>query len=163
MGMQNLLEDGGYLYLKEKPGTSEERTVEPHDNFRLVFAGNTVGQGDVTGAFSGVGVQNTATIDRFTNTIRLGYLNPKHEVSIITSKSNVPAKLAGDMVKLATLVRTAYEQGKLGLTMSPRTLINWARKQQRYDVSYALQVSFMEKLTPDDAKSVQELYTKVFG
>jgi cobaltochelatase CobS len=163
MGMQNLLEDGGYLYLKEKPGTSEERTVEPHDNFRLVFAGNTVGQGDTTGAFSGVGVQNTATIDRFTNTIRLGYLNPKHEVSIITSKSNVPAKLAADMVKLATLVRTAYEQGKLGLTMSPRTLINWARKQQRYDVQYALQVSFMEKLTPDDAKSVQELYTKVFG
>jgi cobaltochelatase CobS len=163
MGMQNLLEDGGYLYLKEKPGTSEDRTVQPHNNFRLVFAGNTVGQGDTTGAFSGVGVQNTATIDRFTNTIRLGYLNSKHEINIITSKSNVSEKIASDMVKLATLVRTAYEQGKLGLTMSPRTLINWARKQQRYDVSYALQVSFLEKLTPDDAKSVQELYTKVFG
>jgi MoxR-like ATPase len=163
MGMQNLLEDGGYLYLKEKPGTSDERTVHPNDDFRLVFAGNTVGQGDVTGAFSGVGVQNTATIDRFTNTIRLGYLSQKHEVDIITSKSSVDKKVATDMVRLASLVRTAYEQGKVGLTISPRTLINWARKQQRYDVQYALQVSYLEKLTPDDSKSVSELYTKVFG
>ena len=163
MGMQNLLEDGGYLYLKEKPGTSDDRTIIPHDNFRLVFAGNTVGQGDVTGAFSGVGVQNTATIDRFTNTIRLGYLSQKHEVAIITSKSGVDKKVATDMVRLASLVRSAYEQGKIGLTMSPRTLINWARKQKRYDAQYALQVSYLEKLTPDDSKSVSELYTKVFG
>ena len=163
MGMQNLLEDGGYLYLKEKPGTSDERTIRPDANFRLVFAGNTVGQGDVTGAFSGVGVQNTATIDRFTNTIRLGYLSQKHEVDIITSKSGVDKKVATDMVRLASLVRTAYEQGKVGLTISPRTLINWARKQKRYDVQYALQVSYLEKLTPDDSKSVSELFTKVFG
>lgn len=163
MGMQNLLEDNGYLYLKEKPGNSDDRTIVPHDNFRLVFAGNTVGQGDVTGAFSGVGVQNTATIDRFTNTIRLGYLSQKHEVAIITSKSNVTDKTATDMVRFASLVRTAYEQGKVGLTVSPRTLINWARKQKRYDVQYALQVSYLEKLTPDDSKSVMELFTKVFG
>jgi MoxR-like ATPase len=163
MGMQNLLEDNGYLYLKEKPGTSDDRTVIPHDDFRLVFAGNTVGQGDITGAFSGVGVQNTATIDRFTNTIRLGYLSQKHEVDIITSKTSVDKKVAIEMVRLASLVRSAYEQGKIGLTISPRTLINWGRKQKRYDVQYALQVSYLEKLTPDDSKSVQELFTKVFG
>ena len=163
MGMQNLLEDGGYLYLKEKPGTSDDRTVVPNENIRLVFAGNTVGQGDVTGAFSGVGVQNTATIDRFTNTIRLGYLSQRHEVDIITSKSSVDKDVATNMVRFANLVRTAYEQSKIGLTISPRTLINWARKQKRYDVQYALQVSYLEKLTADDAKSVTELYTKVFS
>jgi hypothetical protein len=47
--------------------------------------------------------------------------------------------------------------------MSPRTLINWGRKCQRYDAKYALQVAFTEKLTPDDVKSVQEFYVKVFG
>ena len=163
MGMQNLLEDGGYLYLKEKPGTSEDRTVNPHKDFRLVFAGNTVRQGDTTGAFSGVGIQNSATIDRFTNTIRLGYLTPKHEESIITSKTNVSPDVAKNMVRLAGLVRNSYDSGKIGLTMSPRTLINWGRKMGRYDTQYALQVSFLEKLTPDDAKSVSELYVKVFG
>lgn len=163
MGMQNLLEDGGYLYLKEKPGTTDDRTIIPHKDFRLVFAGNTVGQGDTTGAFSGVGIQNSATIDRFTNTIRLSYLSQQHEVDIITSKTNVASTLATDMVRLANLVRQAYDSGKIGLTMSPRTLINWARKMDRYTPQYALQVSFLEKLSPDDAKSVSELYTKVFG
>ena len=163
MGMQNLLEDGGYLYLKEKPGTSADRTVNPDAQFRLVFAGNTVGQGDTTGAFSGVGIQNSATIDRFTNTIRLSYLDSRHEVSIITSKSNIAKDVATKMVRVAALVRNAYDSGKIGLTMSPRTLINWARKCQRYDVKFALQTAFTEKLTPDDVKSVQEFYTKVFG
>lgn len=163
MGMQNLLEDGGYLYLKEKPGNSIDRTVVPDAQFRLVFAGNTVGQGDTTGAFSGVGIQNTATIDRFTNTIRLNYLDRNHEVRIITSKSNIAKDVADKMVRVASLVRNAYGEGKLGLTMSPRTLINWARKCQRYDVKYALNVAFTEKLTADDTKSVQEFYTKVFG
>jgi len=163
MGMQNLLEDGGYLYLKEKPGNSEARTVVPDENFRLVFAGNTVGQGDTSGAFSGVGVQNTATIDRFTNTVKLNYLSMEHEISIITSKTGVDKPTAKRMVSLATFIRNAYDSGKLGLTMSPRTLINWGRKTKRYSLHSAFNVAFAEKLTNEDANSVEELYTKVFG
>lgn len=163
MGMQNLLEDDGYLYLKEKPGTSDDRTVIPHKDFRLVFAGNTVGQGDTTGAFSGVGVQNTATIDRFTNTLHLGYLSSKHEIDVITSKTGIDAKVAQKMVRLATLVRNAYDSGKLGLTISPRTLINWARKTRRYDIVDAFNVAFASKLNQDDNRSVMELYNKCFG
>jgi cobaltochelatase CobS len=163
MGMQNLLEDGGYLYLKEKPGTSDDRTHEPHPNFRLVFAGNTVGQGDTSGAFSGVGVQNTATIDRFTNTIRLGYLSTEHEVNILTSKAGVDSVLARKMVQVAGFVRNAYNSGKVGLTMSPRTLLSWARKMQRYEPAMALHVAFCSKLTDEDKVAVDEFYTKVFG
>lgn len=162
MGMQNVLEDGGYIYLKEKPGTSADRTVIPHDRFRMVFAGNTVGQGDVTGAFNGVGVQNTATIDRFTNTIRLDYLEPAHEVSIIMGKAGVPKELATNMVKMASLVRNAYDKGKLGLTMSPRTLINWGRKMKRYSTEAAFGVAYLQKLNDEDKASVMELYRKVF-
>lgn len=164
MGLQNLLEEDGYLYLKEKPGTSADRTVVPHPDFRLVFAGNTVGQGDTTGAHNGVAVQNTATIDRFTNTIRLDYLTPSHEVAIITSKSGIKKEIAKDMVKVAALVRKAYNQGKLGLTMSPRTLINWGRKMTRFgDIRSALDISFMQKLSDDDRKVVSELFVKVFS
>jgi MoxR-like ATPase len=162
MGMQNLLEDGGYLYLKEKPGTSEERTVTPADNFRLVFAGNTVGQGDTSGAFTGVGVQNTATIDRFTSTVHLTYLDAKHEIAIITGKTGAPKEVAANMVKLATMVRNAYNSGKLGLTMSPRTLINWGRKMQRYGIQDGFSVAFVQKLNEDDKVSVMEFYKKVF-
>ena len=163
MGMQNLLEDDGYLYLKEKPGNSDDRTVIPHKDFRLVFAGNTVGQGDTTGAFSGVGVQNTATIDRFTNTLHLDYLTSAHEVNIITSKTSIDAATAQKMVRLATLVRNAYGFGKIGLTISPRTLINWARKMSRYDAQGAFKVAYAAKLNLDDERTAMELYTKCFG
>jgi cobaltochelatase CobS subunit len=163
MGMQNLLEDGGYLYLKEKPGNSDDRMHVPHDNFRLVFAGNTVGQGDTTGAFSGVGVQNTATIDRFTNTIKLGYLDPDHEVNILRGKAGVEEATARRMVQVAGLVRNAYNAGKVGLTMSPRTLLSWARKMKRYSPAMALQVAFTSKLVNDDKQVVVEYYHKVFG
>ena len=163
MGMQNLLEDDGYLYLKEKPGTSDDRMHVPHEAFRLVFAGNTVGQGDTTGAFSGVGVQNTATIDRFTTSIELGYLDTEHEVSILTSKLAVEASTARNMVQVAGLIRNAYQQGKIGLTMSPRTLLSWGKKLARYNPSTAFEVSYACKLVADDKQAAQEFFTKVFG
>ena len=67
------------------------------------------------------------------------------------------------MVTLATFIRNAYDGGRLGLTMSPRTLINWGRKTKRYSMQTAFNVAFTEKLTNEDANSVTELYVKVFG
>lgn len=162
MNLQNLLEDGGYLYLKEKPGSSEDRTYIPHANFRIMFAGNTVGQGDTTGAFTGTRPQNKATIDRFSAVVKLDYLTKDHEAAILTGKG-VDKGQATSMVEFAALVRNAYNGGKVGLTISPRTLINWGRKSGRYGVAKALDVCFMEKLTEDDRTSLGELYRKVFG
>ena len=165
MGFQNVLEDGGYLFLKEMPGTSEEKMIVPHDNFRLVYAGNTVGQGDEMGAFAGVAVQNTATIDRFQTTIILDYLSVEHEKGVL--KNTVPdlgATAITKMLQFANLVRTAHTQGNTSLTVSPRTLINWGRKIVLFgDVQKALQYSFINKLSTSDKKLVLELYTKVFG
>lgn len=164
MGLQNLLEDDGYLYLKEMPGSSADKTIRPHANFRIICAGNTVGQGDDNGAFSGTMVQNSATIDRFTTTIKLDYLDKEHETSIITGKSGVKKSVANNMVKLAGLVRSAYQQQQINLTMSPRTLINWASKFVKHNnMVFAFRVAFYDKLRDNDKKVVGELYSKVFG
>jgi cobaltochelatase CobS len=165
MGFQNVLEDGGYLFLKEMPGTSKEKMIIPHKNFRLVYAGNTVGQGDEMGAFAGVAVQNTATIDRFQTTIILDYLSVEHETQVL--KNTVPTltpQAITKMLQFANLVRTAHTQGNASLTVSPRTLINWGRKIVMLgDVKKALQYSFINKLSTSDKKLVLELYAKVFG
>lgn len=163
MGIQNLLEDDGYLYLKEKPGTSEDRHIVPHNNFRLVCAGNTVGQGDDTGSFAGTMVQNTATIDRFTTTIKLDYLATKHETTLIRNKTGVKAAVATKMVKVAELIRNAHGKSQLNLTMSPRTLINWGKKMSRYSPRMAFTIAYMDKCRDSDRPAVEELYTKVFG
>ena len=165
MGFQNVLEDGGYLFLKEKPGQSVDKMIVPHDNFRIVYCGNTVGQGDETGSFAGVHVQNTATIDRFNTTIMLGYLDKEHETQVL--KNTVPdldAKIIKRMLQVADLVRESNQQGNLTLTMSPRTLISWGKKIIRYgDVKEALMYCFLNKLSTANKKLVMDYYDKVFG
>jgi cobaltochelatase CobS len=165
MGLQWLFEDDGMLYLKEMPGTSSDKLIKPHANFRLVCAGNTVGQGDDTGSHAGTNVQNTATIDRFSTTIVLGYLDAKHETAILTKKfPKLDKTIIANMLKVAALVRQANGQGAVTLTMSPRTLINWSRKILSWgDPKLAFTIAFLDKLRESDRKVVTELYGKVFG
>jgi cobaltochelatase CobS len=165
-GFQYLLERGGKLYVAEMPGTSEDRMVTPHTDFRIVCCGNTVGQGDDTGHFAGTTPQNTATLDRFDTAINLGYLPKDHEIRIL--KNNVPSiskPTMEKMVQLASLVRDGYSNGRIGLTLSPRSLVGWAYKIEQYngDVREAFKVSYADKLRESDRNVVFELYTKVFG
>jgi cobaltochelatase CobS len=164
MGLQNLLEDDGYLFLKEKPGDAKDKTFIPHPNFRIVCAGNTVGQGDDSGGFAGTMVQNSATLDRFTTTIHLDYLSKEHEMDVIRGKAGVSNKEAEQMIKLASLVRAAYGQRSINLTMSPRTLINWGSKAVKHgDMRQSFRIAFYDKLRDSDKRAVSELYAKVFG
>lgn len=164
-GLQWLFEDNGKLFLKEMPGDSDTKFIVPHDNFRMVCAGNTVGQGDDTGRYSGTNVQNNATIDRFQTTIVLDYLDAAHETKIIEDNcKDLWPGFASKMVSFANLVRTASKQNNINLTMSPRTLINWGRKAVvMNDMKRALILAFVNKLRDTDRKIVSEFYTKVFG
>jgi cobaltochelatase CobS len=165
MGLQWLLEDDGYLYLKEMPGTSTDKLIRPHKDFRIVCGGNTVGQGDDTGAHAGTNVQNTATVDRFQTVIKLDYLDAAHECAIIKKKhGGLADTVIENMVKVAQLVRQANAQGNIALTMSPRTLLNWGRKIGTWgDPKVAFTIAFADKLRDADRKVVNELYGKVFG
>ncbi len=164
-GLQYLLEQDGKLYLKEKPGSSDDKLIEPHPSFRLVACGNTQGQGDDSGRYAGTNVQNNASIDRFGTTIVLDYLDAKHEQAILANKcKELPAPFIAQMVQLANLIRTACKQNQINLTMSPRTLINWGQKAIMLgDASVALRRAFADKLRDSDRKIVSEFYSKVFG
>jgi len=164
-GCQWLFEENGKLFLKEMPGDSDSKFLTPHENFRMVCAGNTVGQGDDTGRYSGTNVQNNATIDRFQTTIVLDYLDAPHEIKIIEDNcSGLWPGFGAKMVSFANLVRTASKQNNVNLTMSPRTLINWGRKAVvMNDMKRALILAFVNKLRDTDRKIVSEFYTKVFG
>lgn len=164
-GLQWLFEEDGKLFLKEMPGESTTKFLTPHADFRLVCGGNTVGQGDDTGRYSGTNVQNNATIDRFQTTIVLDYLDQAHETKIIEDHCpGLKAGFAAQMVSFANLVRTANKQNNINLTMSPRTLINWGKKAVVLkDSKRALLRAFANKLRDSDRKIVGEFYQKVFG
>lgn len=165
MGFQWLLENNGKLFLKEAPGTAADKTINPHENFRIVLNGNTVGQGDESGSFAGTQVQNTAMIDRIRTTIKMDYAESSEEIQILSGAIPKASKdFVNKAVKFASLVRSSYKQGSIGLTVSPRTLINWADKTLVWgDAKKALELAYLNKLRDSDKKVVTDLYIKVFG
>jgi cobaltochelatase CobS len=162
MSMQWLLEDGGKLFLRDMPGTNEDRTLTPHENFLFVATGNTIGQGDDTGNFGGTTPQNSATLDRFTTSFRMEYLPAAQEAKMIKNRTGIDKDVAAKMVKVAGLVRAAVGSGQLTITMSPRTLISWGNKWGRFG-DKAIEVAFTNKLRSADAKVVRDIVNKVFG
>jgi len=161
MGLQWLLEDNGKLILKEKPGGE---TVPMNPFARIVMGGNTLGQGDETGAHAGTNVQNTATIDRFQTVIKLDYLARRHEEKLL--KKAIPTltpAIIKNMVQFANLVRTGYRQGNVSLTFSPRSLLNWGRKTVYWgDPVVALKMAFFDKIVDSEKNYVNQLVNKVF-
>ncbi len=165
MGLQWLLEDEGKLFLKEKPGTSAEKFITPHSEFRIMAIGNTQGQGDMNGNFAGTNVQNSATLDRFGTTVFIDYLPESHETKMIKNAySSMPAKMVDSIVKYGNLIRQAYTSGQLTLTMSPRSLLGVSKKVSfGCTVGQAIELVYINKLSDTNQKVAKELYRKVFG
>lgn len=166
MGLQWLLEDNGKLFLKDMPGKSSDKMIYPDKNFRLVALGNTQGQGDDTGAHAGTNVQNSATLDRFGTTVFIDYLPSNIEEDMLMGKCGkiVKRKVASDLVKLANMLRTAYKEGQLNLTLSPRSLFSMCNKVSKgVTLREAFQLVYTNKLNDTQRKVSDSLFTKVFG
>jgi cobaltochelatase CobS len=165
MAMQWILEENGRVFLKDSTENTSDKMIIPHEDFRLIATDNTKLQGDATGKHAGTFVQNTAFLDRFQTVIELEYLSRSEENNIIKAACpDVPASQRRDMIKLANLIRNGYNDGKINLTMSPRTLINWGGKIAYWkNPLVALKISFFSKLEEDDIAMVNELVHKVYG
>jgi len=166
MGLQWLLEDDGKLFLKEMPGSTKDKQIIPHENFRIVAIGNTQGQGDETGAHAGTNVQNSATLDRFGTAVYIDYMAPEVEETMLNNKfADLPKKTIKELVKLANLIRQGYKAHQFSLTMSPRALFSICRKLDlgTMNPKKAFGLVFMNKLNETQHKVAEELFTKVFG
>ena len=163
--MMAVLEKGSNIYLSDKPGASDEKWIVPHEWFRIGLTDNTELQGDTTGKYVSANVQDEAMIDRISTTISLNYLDPSHEVAIITGKvADVDSFTANRMVQLAGLIRSSYDAGNIGFTMSPRGLLEWAEKIAFWQSEKtAFKLSFFNKLTAADQQVVAEFYHTVFS
>jgi len=164
MALMSPLEPNGPIYVADKPVESD-RYIKPTEWFRIVATDNTELQGDTTGRYAGTNVQNEALIDRFTTSIKLGYLSREHEKAVIKSHvDNIPEDWCEQMLDLASLVRRAYDNGQVNFTMSPRGLVNWAKKVVYWgDIAQAFRLAFGNKLTEDDGKQINEMFMKVTG
>ena len=166
MGLQWLLEDNGKLFLKEMPGSTQDKQIIPHEHFRIVAIGNTQGQGDDTGAHAGTNVQNSATLDRFGTAVFVDYLHPLIEEKMLTNKwpETINGKAAKELVKLANLIRQGYKANQFNLTISPRSLFSICRKvSSGCTLKKAFALVYLNKLNDTQRKVADELFGKVYG
>lgn len=162
--IQRLLEQEGKLILLD-----ENKSLTPHENFRLFATVNTLGLGDTTGLYTGTHALNQGQLDRWTIVAHMPYLSFEKERELL--KSKVPSlhtpeleNTLKSMVAFADLTRQGFKSGDIGLPMSPRTLISWAQNIEIFgDLKEALSLTFLNRFEKEDQHLLEEYYQRAFG
>ncbi len=142
--------------------------IEPHENFRIIATGNTMGRGDDTGMYSAARVLDEATMDRFGVVYLAGYSDADTEIVIVRARSDIPLADARKMVEIARKVRTAFEKENCHCTFSRRTLIEWSEIAMKMGgdkaaIHRACKLAVLNRLDGSDRVFISELVQRYFG
>ncbi len=162
--IQRVLEVAGKLTLLD-----QNKVIRPHPFFRLFATTNTIGLGDTSGLYHGTQQINQGQMDRW-NVSSLNYLPHEQEVDIMLAKEKAYQTKQGKeqiaaMVRVADLTRAAFINGDISTVMSPRTVLTWAQNAEIFggDISFAFQVTFLNKCDELERPTVAEFYQRCFG
>lgn len=172
----NTVLEGGNLIIAE---TGE--VIKKHENFRFVATANSIGQGDMTGMYGGVKMQNTANLDRymFVNTT---YMAPDVEKNIVM-KYILDETAASKFVLVANQIRklhvgtelssddmSALNSSRLSVTCSTRSLKRWVTRfamMKQNKMPNPLMKSFDlhigNRAPTDEKKALHAIIESVFG
>ena len=161
--IQRILEADGKLTLLD-----QNKVITPHPFFRIFGTCNTLGSGDNSGLYSGTQNLNQGQLDRWNIFTTLNSIKPEIEKKIVEGKleknKTKISSLLPSMIKLANLVRDAFANSDLSVTMSPRTSILWAENYVIFgDLEHAFKLTFLNKCDFNDKKIIKELYQRCFG
>lgn len=148
--LHSLLDDDRMIVLTEYDG----RIIRPHPDFRL-FASMNPGE---VGRYSGTKMLNEALLDRFPVVIRMEYLPIKEEIeAVIAQSGNSDRETVERMVRVANDVREAIHKEKVFGSFSTRRVIEWARMAMTFDVLESARYTILNKLSPYDAETVEDI------
>jgi len=108
-------------------------------------------------------------MDRWSITTILNYLPAHQEIEVVLGKAphlrdEAGRKLVTQMVTLAGLTRSAFQNGDLSTVMSPRTVITWTQNLTFFkDPALSFELVFMNKCDPSERAILNELYQRVFA
>lgn len=145
--------------------------IKPHPMFRVVVTGNSTGNGDSTGLYQGILMQNLAAMDRYRFTL-VNYPEEAVEVTILgNAVPGVPGVIRDRMVRVANEIRALFVgqgEGQLAVTMSTRTLVRWANLAIAFRgapnaMEYALQQALLLRAAPEEAEAILRIAKDVFG
>ncbi len=164
--------DGSPLVIAEH----EVERVQPHPLFRIACTGNSAGNGDSSGYYTGIGQLNLAFMDRFT-VLEAKYPDAKDEVALLCRKyPRLPGDVPEGLVQIANMVRKLFQNEEPGqqpceLTVTTRGLLRWADLTLRYEalssmgispIVYAADRAFANRASKPTKQTIHELIQRVF-
>tara|TARA_B100001059_G_C17839157_1_gene590676 strand:- start:6066 stop:7034 length:969 start_codon:yes stop_codon:yes gene_type:complete len=167
-GLNDVLE-GRPLVISQNGG----EIIKPHPMFRVVVTGNSTGSGDPTGRYQGVMMQNIAAMDRY-RFIKVGYAEPATEMDILSRVApTLNESIREGMVKTANEIRRLFmgesgDDGEIGVTMSTRTLVRWAKLSLQFrgapnTLKYALEQALLTRSSNEESEAILRISKDVFG
>lgn len=167
-GLNDILE-GRPLFIVQNGG----EIIQPHPMFRVIVTGNSAGQGDASGLYQGVMIQNLATMDRF-RFLEVGYATEEVESAIL--KKVLPTmseEIIGRMIKVANLIRKQFigedhSSASLSVTMSTRTLVRWATITGNFrgapnPMKMGLEQALLIRTPAPEREAIEQIVKDVFG
>ena len=113
-----------------------QEIIPRHKSFSVIATANTIGTGEDTFMYAGTKPLNMAFMNRFSLTIKMGYLPKAAEVKVLISKTGVDQSIATRLVDVANDVRDAADpkrlktvapgSARLVSVVSTRDCIEWA-------------------------------------
>ncbi|WP_024608566.1 AAA family ATPase [Pseudoalteromonas sp. TAB23] len=167
-GLNDVLE-GRPLVISQNGG----EIIKPHPMFRVVVTGNSTGSGDPTGRYQGVMMQNIAAMDRY-RFIKVGYAEAATEMDILGRVApTLNESIREGMVKTANEIRRLFmgesgDDGEIGVTMSTRTLVRWAKLSLQFrgapnTLKYALEQALLTRSSKEESEAILRISKDVFG
>lgn len=154
--------EGHPLVIKEAP--QECRVIRPHPNFRIIGTGNTSGAGDEHGLYAGTLIQDAASYSRFGITYKVGYMDPEAEAALLVTREKVRTEDAKNLVRWATMIRDAFDSGKMGITVSPRELLYAAKVGAAFfDFRKGIKLAITNRFNSVDQTVAEDLAQRVWG
>ena len=152
--------EGKPLVIKE--ADAENRIIKPHPLFRFFGTGNTNGTGDETGLYQGTVIQNAANYERYGIVEEVLWMEKKLEIEIVTKQGGIPTPDAVKLVDFARMIRESFTDGKIGLPVSTRALINSARLGRKLgSIKKGLEKSYLNRLSRIDKDAAIEVINRV--
>lgn len=161
-GFMPLLERNGKLLIENR---ALGGVIHRHPDCWVIATDNVKGTGDTGVGMVGTDQVDGAVLDRFEETIELGYLSADNSVKLLCNKIvGFPKAHAEVLAKFAKRVQTAYMDGRLPLSFSHRSMFAIARKScVSKDLDGAVKVVFLQKFDADDKTFVAQMWKDTTG
>jgi cobaltochelatase CobS len=132
--------------------------------FQVIATANTIGLGDDSGMYPDTNFLNEAFRDRFGAIIPLWYMPEEKEVQVARKMTGASLEVVREIVTLANLARDAMRGQKLFSTFSTRKVLRFCEQVVAgLARDKALKYAVLSKVSPDDAKALDEMAQRVFS